>query len=79
MNEFIALIDWETGRPIHIRPSSILGVRQLVASVHESYGGDRPAQELGERTRIDTVKDLLLVRETAEEVMALIRNENGEP
>ncbi len=79
MDDFIELTDWETAKPIHIRPSSILGVRRLAASVHESYGDDRAPHELGERTRIDTTKDFLLVRETAEEVMAMVRDETGEP
>lgn len=75
MDNFISLTDWRTGKSIHVRPSSILGVRQLAASVHESCGENRPPQKFGERTRIDTAKDLLLVRESADEVLVMIRSE----
>ena len=79
MDEFIQLTDWETERPVFVRPSAVLVVRQLAAQVFDSYGSTtHPPHECGERTRIDTETDCMLVRESANEIMEMIfqRNED---
>ncbi len=79
MEDFVTFTDWETGRPIHLKPSAILGVRQLAARVLKSPCISGSPVELGERTRIDTdYKDTLLVRESAKEVMQSICSHKGE-
>ena len=82
MDEFICLTNWETGRPVFVRPSAIKAVRQLAAEAFETYGttdlrlADSPLpHECGERTQIDTATDAILVRESANDVMQMIRKQ----
>ncbi len=69
----IRLTDWETGNPAFIDETKIDVVRRLQPSVIDY--GDRPT-ELGGRTRINICGDILLVRETPSEVMALTLTAN---
>lgn len=63
----IQLTDWESGKPIFVNEDKIDVVRRLGASVHD-YGN--VPTELGERTKIVAGGDLMLIRETPEEVMS---------
>lgn len=68
----IRLTEWETGEPVFIAPSVIVAIQQLQSSVSqigESF------QELGRRTRIDTTMNIILVKEDAERVVELIKNQ----
>lgn len=75
----IKLTDWESGLPVYLDPTHIKQIRQLPAKICNPLDEDDPPQELGGRTRIDTLSDLLLVRETAEEIVAMINASNGGP
>ena len=69
-SELLQLTDFETGRIALIRVDAINTVIPLQAHVY-SDGNETPI-ELGERTRIDTVNGVELVRETSDEVAAMI-------
>ena len=67
----IKLTDWESGKGVWIRSlADIRSMRRLRASV-SSAAWSGPPHDMGERTRIDTVTDQMLVRETPEEIMAM--------
>lgn len=68
---FAKLTDWETGEVIYVDRTQIVSCRRLNAEVHKPLWKGDVAMELGARTRVDTRTDMLLVRETAEQVMGL--------
>lgn len=66
----IELTDWETGDVILVDPRAILSARRIPASVSDLSGSPK---EYGARTRIDTARDTMLVRETVEEIRSAIK------
>lgn len=70
MVHLIWLHDWETGETVCIDPDWIVSMRRLNAEVYDDLD-DEPPQEIGARTRIDMTHDMILVRETPEEIRDL--------
>ena len=70
--DMIKLTQWESGKPVYISPDHIHAIRELPAKVHEPLSDDDSPRELGQRTRIDTTTDCVLVRESAEEIAKLL-------
>lgn len=66
------LTEWESGLSVYVDVQQIRSMRRLSASVYEPLGDDSHATELGERTRIDIGHDVILVRETPEEVLGVV-------
>ena len=67
---FVKVTDWESGLSAFVDRACIRSVKRIAASIEEAFPGESP-REYGERTRIDTVSDMLLVRESPEYVMGL--------
>lgn len=68
----IRLTDFDTGREVYIRPEVIMLIVQLPASVCENAEVPKCRLELPERTKIETVRGTMLVRESASEVTEMI-------
>lgn len=75
LSRLIHLTDWETGSDVYVDPAVIVGMQWIAAKVYEPFGDDDIPRELGARTRIDTKSNLLLVRETPAEIIALAKDE----
>lgn len=68
--KLIKLTDYDSGLPVYVDRSCIQSMRRLPAEVFPAYGAPAP-HELGERTRIDTSRDTILVRETCKEILQM--------
>ena len=70
MKGLLRLTDWDSGESVYVRANAIALIVRLPATVHESYTGGAPT-EIGGRTRINVGEnDLVLVRETPDEIYA---------
>jgi hypothetical protein len=65
----IELTDWETGKPVFLKPEKMDVIRTLPPISYPALDGVGEPTEVGERTRIQIGDDCLLVRETPEEIM----------
>ncbi len=66
----LKLTEYTSGQPLYVEERSIEAIVPMVASV-TVHGGDVPA-ELGMRTRINFCDDVALVRETPDQIRAMM-------
>ncbi len=66
----VQLTDWEDGTTVILDLANVTLLHRLGASI-DDYLGDGRVTEIGERTKIMTTdRNILLVRETPEEILA---------
>lgn len=70
----IEFTDYDTGKPVFVRPEFIVALVPCPAQVFEGPG-EGPAREHGERMRIDMSTGVsIVVKETAEEIRKLMED-----